>query len=137
MLTKKFLTDLTYTLVGASIEVHKDLGPGLLESVYEKCFKKELALKGVNFQSQLYVPIIYKGVELDTELRLDLLVEDAIVVELKAMDAIAPIHQAQLLTYMRLLQKPKGLLINFNCTNIFKEGQKTMVNDLYALLPEF
>lgn len=137
MITKKFLTDLTYTLVGASIEVHKDLGPGLLESVYEKCFRKELTLRGVNFQSQLYVPITYKGVELDAELRLDLLAEDAIVVELKAMDAIAPIHQAQLLTYMRLLQKPKGLLINFNCTNIFKEGQKTMVNDLYALLPEF
>ena len=137
MLTKKFLTDLTYTLLGASIEVHKELGPGLLESVYEKCYKKELMLRGINFQSQLYVPICYKGVELDTELRLDLLVENVMVVELKAMDAIAPIHQAQLLTYMRLLEKPKGLRINFNCTNVFKEGQKTMVNDLYALLPEF
>ncbi len=137
MLTKKFLTDLTYTLIGASIEVHKDLGPGLLESVYERCYRKELMLRGINFQSQLYVPINYKGLELDAELRLNLLVEDVIVVELKAMEAIAPIHQAQLLTYMRLLQKPKGLLINFNCTNIFKEGQKTMVNDLYALLPEF
>jgi GxxExxY protein len=137
MLTKKFLTDLTYTLLGASIEVHKHLGPGLLESVYEKCYRKELMLRGINFQSQLYVPINYKGLELDAELRLDLLIEDVIVVELKAMEAIAPIHQAQLLTYMRLLQKPKGLLINFNCTNIFKEGQKTMVNDLYALLPEF
>ena len=94
-------------------------------------------LRGINFQSQLYVPICYKGVELDTELRLDLLVENVMVVELKAMDAIAPIHQAQLLTYMRLLEKPKGLIINFNCTNVFKEGQKTMVNDLYALLPEF
>ena len=136
-ITKSYLTDLTYQINGAAIEVHKFLGPGLLESVYEKCYKKELMLRGINFQSQLYVPICYKGVELDTELRLDLLVENVMVVELKAMDAIAPIHQAQLLTYMRLLEKPKGLIINFNCTNVFKEGQKTMVNDLYALLPEF
>ncbi len=137
MLTKKYLNELTYSLIGAAIEVHKDLGPGLLESVYEKCYKKELSIKGISFQSQLFVPVSYKGFELDTELRLDLLIEDALVVELKAMEAIAPIHEAQLLTYMKLLHKPKGLLINFNCTNIFKEGQRTMVNELFSSLQEF
>jgi GxxExxY protein len=82
------------------------------------------------------VPINYKGETLDTELRLDVLIEDLIVVELKAVEALHPLYDAQLLTYMKLLQKPKGILINFNCTNIFKEGQKTMVNELYAGLPK-
>lgn len=136
MTTKKHLNEVTYQLIGAAIEVHKELGPGLLESVYEKCFKKELQLRGILFQSQLNVPVSYKGVELDTELRVDLLAEENIVVELKATEAIAPVHEAQLLTYMRLLKKPKGIIINFNCTNIFKEGQKTMVNERFASLPE-
>ena len=91
--------------------------------------------KGLNARSQIYTPVIYKGVELDTELRLDLLVEEQIVIELKATEAILPLYEAQLLTYMKLLQKPKGLLVNFNCTNIFKEGQRTMVNKLYGALP--
>ncbi len=136
MTTKKHLNEVTYQLIGAAIEVHKELGPGLLESVYEKCFKKELQLRGILFKSQLNVPVSYKGVELDTELRVDLLAEENIVVELKATEAIAPVHEAQLLTYMRLLKKPKGIIINFNCTNIFKEGQKTMVNERFASLPE-
>lgn len=136
MTTKKHLNEVTYQLIGAAIEVHKELGPGLLESVYEKCYKKELQLRGILFQSQLNVPVSYKGVELDTELRVDLLAEENIVVELKATEAIAPVHEAQLLTYMRLLKKPKGIIINFNCTNIFKEGQKTMVNERFASLPE-
>jgi len=80
-------------------------------------------------------PIHYKGIILDADLRLDVLVEDLIIVELKSMDGILPVHEAQLLTYMKLLQKPKGVLINFNCSNIFKEGQKTMVNEYYAQLP--
>lgn len=136
MTTKKHLNEVTYQLIGAAIEVHKELGPGLLESVYEKCYKKELHLRGILFQSQLNVPVSYKGVELDTELRVDLLAEENIVVELKATEAIAPVHEAQLLTYIRLLKKPKGIIINFNCTNIFKEGQKTMVNERFASLPE-
>jgi GxxExxY protein len=81
------------------------------------------------------VPIVYKGKHLSTNLRLDVLVEDIMIVELKSVDKILPVHQAQLLTYLKLLEKPKGIPINFNCTNIFKEGQKTMVNDLYSLLP--
>ena len=92
--------------------------------------------KGLQVESQVYTPVVYKGVQLDTELRLDVLVENLVVVELKATDTIAPVFESQLLTYMRLLQKPKGLLLNFNCTNIFKEGQRTMVNEFYASLPK-
>lgn len=134
--TKKYLNELSYQLIGAAIDVHRELGPGLLESVYEKCFKKELLLRQIDFQSQVKVPVSYKGLEVDTELRLDLLAEELIVVELKAVEAIIPVHEAQLLTYMKLLNKPKGILTNFNCTNIFKEGQRTMVNGLFANLPD-
>ncbi|MCJ7553800.1 MAG: GxxExxY protein [Ignavibacteriaceae bacterium] len=135
-MTKKYLNDLTYQIVGAAIEVHKALGPGLLESVYHKCLKQELLLRKLRFVSELLVPVNYKGLELDAELRCDFLVEDAIVVEIKAVDAIAPVFEAQLLTYMKLLNKPKGILINFNCANLFKEGQKTYVNELFRELPE-
>jgi GxxExxY protein len=135
--TKKYLDELTYLLVGCAIEVHRQLGPGLLESVYHKCYNHELYLKGVNFCSHILVPINYKFVTLDADLRLDVMAENLIIVELKAIEGILPVHEAQLLTYMKLLQKPKGILINFNCTNIFKEGQKTFVNEYYAKLPAF
>lgn len=135
-MTKKFLDDLTYKIIGTAIEVHKDLGPGLLESVYQKCLKQEFFLRELRYSSELLVPVQYKGVEMDTELRCDFLVEDSIVVELKAVDALAPVHEAQILTYMKLLQKPKGILINFNCANLFKEGQRTFVNELFRKLPD-
>jgi GxxExxY protein len=134
LITQKYLDELTYSIIGCAIEVHKQLGPGLLESVYEKCFSRELSLKNLNFITQQIVPIKYKGVPLDAELRFDVLVEDLIIVELKAIEGILPAHEAVLLTYMKLLEKPKGILINFNCVNIFKEGQKTFVNDYYAAL---
>ena len=111
------------------------MGPGLLESVYQKCFIQELCLRSLKFVNQVLTPINYKGMVLEAELRLDVLVEDFIIVELKSREGILPVHDAQLLTYMKLLQRPKGILINFNCTNIFKEGQKTMVNEYYAQLP--
>ena len=136
MMTQKYLDDLTYRLIGYAIKVHRELGPGLLENVYQKCFLKEIVDGGFYVQSQIYTPIIYKGMQLDTDLRLDILVEDVVAVELKATDGITPLFEAQLLTYMKLLAKPKGLLINFNCTNIFKEGQRTMVNKLYGALPK-
>jgi hypothetical protein len=136
MTTKSYLNDLSYKIIGCAIEVHKQLGPGLLESIYHECMKKELFPKSINYQSQLIVPINYKGLLIDADYRLDFLVEDAIVVELKAMDGILPVHEAQLLTYMKLLQKPKGILLNFNCTNIVKEGSKQMVNEFFAPLPE-
>jgi GxxExxY protein len=135
-LSKKYLNDLTYQIVGSAIEVHKALGPGLLESVYHKCMKQELYLRGINFLSELMIPVSYKGIELEADLRCDLFVENVIAVELKAVDAVAPVFEAQLLTYMKLLQIPKGILINFNCTNLFKEGQKTYVNELFRTLPD-
>ncbi|HOY31725.1 MAG TPA: GxxExxY protein [Bacteroidales bacterium] len=133
-MTKKEIDELTYIIIGCAIEVHKQLGPGLLESVYEKCFIQELLSQNLKVQSQISIPLHYKGVNIDCELRLDVLVDDAIVVELKAVDVLLPVFSAQILTYLKLLEKPKGILINFNCTNIFKEGQKTFVNEYYALL---
>lgn len=136
IVTKKYLNDLTYEIIGCAIEVHKILGPGLLESIYEKCFCRELALRGINYKNQLTIDLDYKGLLLDTILRFDVLVEDILLVELKSIQCFLPIHDAISLSYMRLLKKPKGVLINFNCTNIFKQGQKTLVNDLYNLLPD-
>jgi GxxExxY protein len=135
--TQKFLDELTYTIIGCAIEVHKQLGPGLIESVYEKCFIRELVLKGIQYKAQQKIPITYKGIVLDAELRFDVLVEDLIITELKSNEGILPVHEAILLTYMKLLEKPKGILINFNCTNIFKQGQKTLVNEYYATLPKW
>jgi GxxExxY protein len=136
IMTKKYLDELTYQIIGAAIEVHKSLGPGLLESVYHKCLRQEFTLRGLNFGSEFLVPVEYKGIHVETDLRCDFLVDNAIVVELKAVDAIAPIFEAQLLTYMKLLHKPKGILINFNCVNLFKDGQQTFVNEYFRLLPD-
>lgn len=135
MITQKYLNELTHTIIGAAIEVYKELGPGLLESIYEKCMAHLLLEKGLHLVSQHRVPLYFRGLYLDCELRFDLLVENMIIVEIKAVDGILSVHEAQLLTYMKLMEKPKGILINFNCTNIFREGQKTMVNELYAQLP--
>ena len=135
-LSKAYLKDLVYKVNGAAIEVHKALGPGLLESVYHKCLKHELSLRGIKYQSELVIPINYKGIDIDAELRVDLLVEGVLPVELKATEGFHPIHEAIILSYMKLLEKPEGLLINFNVTNLYKEGQKTFVNELYRDLPE-
>ena len=132
--TKKEVDALSYKIIGCSIEVHKNLGPGLLESVYEKCLIQELKLNGMKVDFQQRVPIEYKGVSLQADLRYDLLVEDIIVVELKAIENILPIHEAVLLSYLKLLEKPKGIIINFHCTNIFHQGQKTLVNEYYQML---
>lgn len=131
---KKYLNELTYKVIGCAIEVHKHLGPGLLESVYEKCYMKELALNDIAFRNQVWVPLNYKGLEPDTELSLDLLVEEILCVELKAQEGLLPVHDAILLSYMQMLEKPKGVLINFQCTNIFKGGQKTLANNLFSAL---
>lgn len=118
MITQKSITDLSYKIIGCAIEVQKELGPGLLESIYQRCMEEELKNKNLSFQSQLKIPIKYKTVTMDCDLRLDVLVEDLIVVELKTVETLLPLFHAQLLTYMKLLQKPKGLLINFNSDNI-------------------
>ena len=135
-ITQKYIDELTYKIIGCAIEVHKQVGPGLLESVYEKCFIHELGLKQLCNISQQKVPLSYKDICMDAELRFDVLVDNLIIVELKSIDGILPIHEAVLLTYMKMLTKPKGIIINFNCTNIFKEGQKTLVNEYYAALPK-
>ncbi|MEO8086235.1 MAG: GxxExxY protein [Bacteroidota bacterium] len=136
MTTKKILDELTYQIIGAAIEVHKSLGPGLLESVYHKCMKRELFLRHIKYTSEQVVSLDYKGEGLETELRCDLMAEDLIAVEFKSIESIAPIHEAKLLTYMNLLKVPKGIIINFNCLNLFREGQRTFVNDLFRALPE-
>lgn len=135
-ITKSYLLDLVYRINGAAIEVHKTLGPGLLESVYHKCLAKELTLRNIKYVSEFKIPYSYKGVDLDIDMRCDFLIENFIVVELKAVDHILPIHEAQLLTYMKLLKVPKGVLINFNVANLFYGGQSTFVNKLYNYLSE-
>src|SRR5438874_1944038 len=112
---------LTEQIIGAAIEVHRELGPGLLESAYEQCFCHELHLRGLSFQCQLDLPVMYKGLKLDCGYRLDVVVNDSVVIELKSVEQILPIHQAQLLTYLRLSGKKVGLLINFNVA-VLKNG---------------
>jgi GxxExxY protein len=135
-LTKKYLDELSYNVIGAAIEVHKHLGQGLLESIYHECLKEELNLRKIKFFTELKIPIVYKGKELDVDFRCDLFIEDCLVVELKSVSEIIPQFQSQLLTYMKLLKSPKGILINFNSKNIFKNGQETFVNELFRKLPD-
>lgn len=135
-ITQTYLTDLTYKINGAAIEVHRILGPGLLESVYHKCMAKELFIRKIKFLSEFKIPYSYKGFDLDIELRADFIIEDQIIVELKAVEYVLPVHEAQLLTYMKLLKKPKGIMINFNVVNLFNNGQKTYVNELYRELED-
>src|SRR5690606_16073250 len=104
---------LTYAVIGAAMEVHRELGPGLLESIYQECFECELKRHALSFEGQYRVPLTYKGTALDSELVIDLLFPGKLIVELKAVDSLLPIHEAQLLTYMRLINVPLGLLINF------------------------
>jgi len=136
-MTKGDLNKLQYEIIGAAIEVHKHMGPGLLESVYHRCMKHELANRGIKFRSEVKINLNYKDLELEDEfLRCDLLVEDIIVVELKAVECFAPIHETILLTYMKLQEVPKGLLINFTCSNIADGGYKSFVNNFYRLIPD-
>ncbi len=133
--TKEYLKDLTYKVNGAAIEVHKLLGAGLLESVYHKCLFKEFTLRSISFLSEYKIPYNYKGLDIDIDLRCDFLVENVLVVEIKSVETVLPIHEAQLLTYMKLLNAPKGIIINFNVSNLYKEGQKTFVNEYFTNLP--
>ncbi|MFZ5994883.1 MAG: GxxExxY protein [Thermodesulfobacteriota bacterium] len=120
------INDLSGEVISAAIEVHKILGPGLLESAYEECLCRELELRQIPYERQKDLPIEYKGIKLDCGYRLDVLVENRLVLELKACDALQPIHKAQLLTYLKLTGIKVGLLINFNVP-ILKQGIKRMV----------
>jgi len=115
-------------MIGAAIEVHRHLGPGLLESAYEACLAYELRDLGFKLEQQKPLPVVYKNVRLDCGYRLDLVVEDSVVVEVKAVEQLAPIHDAQLLSYLRLSGKSVGLLINFH-VRVLKSGLKRIVND--------
>ncbi|MBR5193503.1 MAG: GxxExxY protein [Bacteroidaceae bacterium] len=112
------LNELTYKIIGCAYDVHKALGPGLLESTYEKCLCFELEKLGIKYEKQKELPINYKGMAIDNGYRIDILVEDKIVIELKSVEILQPIHSAQLMTYLKLSQKKLGLLINFNVTNL-------------------
>lgn len=136
MKTQTEINQLAYKIIGLAIEVHKNLGPGLLESIYEECLIEELIEAGLKVNYQVKVPLTYKTKKLKSVLKLDLLVEDTVIVELKAVEDLAPIFSAQLLTYMKLTNKPKGLLINFNVENITNDGLVPLVNKHFSALPK-
>ena len=119
-------SELTSRIILAAIEVHRYLGPGLLESAYESCLCRELTLQGIDFIRQPSLPVAYKGEEIDCGYRMDIVVQDRVILELKAVEKILPIHEAQLLTYLKLAQKKVGLILNFHC-HLMKDGIKRMV----------
>ncbi len=121
------INDLTSSVIGAAIEVHKHLGPGLLENAYQKCLERELALQVIRYEAQYPLPVVYKETQIECGFRLDLWIDRRLVVELKAVEAIHPVHEAQLLTYLRLTGCEVGLLINFNVSRL-TDGVKRMVN---------
>jgi len=135
MITQSYINAVAYNIVGCAIEVHKNLGPGLLESVYETCLIEELQGVGFMVRSQVYVPIRYKNKDLGGTLKLDILVNDLVIVELKAVDVMIPLFKAQLLSYLKLTGKPKGLLINFHCENIV-EQLVPLVTEEFSKLPK-
>ena len=118
--------ELTHAMCGAAIEVHSQLGPGLLESAYEQCLCHELALRDIKLQRQVPLPVTYKGVRLDSGYKLDVVVDEKVILELKTVESLLPIHEAQLLTYLRLSKMKVGLLLNFNMPTM-KDGVKRLV----------
>ncbi len=134
MITQSNINEISYKIIGAAIEVHKQLGPGLLESVYESCFIDEMRSMGLLVKSQIHVPVYYKGKDLGGILKIDILVNDLVIVENKSVETMIPLYKAQLLSYLKLAGKPKGLLINFNCENI-KEQLVSLVTTDFGKLP--
>ena len=120
------INDLTGQIIGSAIEVHKALGPGLLESAYEECLCHEFGLRGIPYERQHAVPVQYKGAKLDCGYRVDLLVEDRVIVELKSVESLEPVYQAQVLTYLKLTGVKVGLLINFNVP-VLRDGVKRLI----------
>lgn len=124
---KEKCNEIPYAIIGAAIEVHRHLGPGLLESAYQTCLEYELYVRGIPFKKQVELPTEYKGIRLASVYRMDLVFCDSVVVEVKSIDAIDPIHESQLLTYLKLFQRWLGLLVNFNVC-ILKEGVRRLAN---------
>jgi GxxExxY protein len=135
MITKKYITQLSYDIVGCAIKVHKILGPGLLEDIYEQCLAHALEKNGMIVTKQMKIPVYYEYLKLETDLQLDLLVNNLIVVELKATEDVYPVHEAKLMTYMKLLKAPQGLLINFFTKNL-TASVKPFVNEYFNELPD-
>lgn len=129
------INEITDGIIGAAIEVHRAIGPGLLESAYEECLCYELTSQGMTVERQVPLPVRYKGVKLDCGYRMDVVVNDSVVLELKAVDRLLPVHEAQLLTYLRLSRWPVGLLINFNVPTL-RQGLKRIVHNLPEELPK-
>lgn len=125
---KRKLDLITQEIIGAAIEVHRRLGPGLLESAYEACFAFELRERGFKIEQQISLPVVYRDVKLDCGYRLDLVVEDVVIVEIKAVEHLLPVHSAQILSYLRLSHRNVGLLINFHVT-LLKNGVKRIVHE--------
>jgi len=125
--TERQENEISGKIIGAAIEVHRKLGPGLLESAYEECLCCEMALRGIKFERQVPLPLNYKGVDLDCGYRLDLLVEDKVIVELKSVETLEPIHEAQMLTYLKFRNAWLGLIINFNVI-MLKDGVRRLIN---------
>ena len=135
MITQKFINDISYKIVGACIEVHKLAGPGLYEEVYDQCLEKEFNLIGLKYKSELEIPFSYKGEQVKCKLKCDFLIEDLIVLELKSVSEIHPIHKAQTMNYMNLLKVPRSILVNFNVLNIYHEGYESFASKLFKELP--
>lgn len=134
-MTKQEVTQLSYEIIGCAIKVHKELGPGLLESIYESCLKFELEKNGYKVENQIEVNVKYGNHLINTLLKVDLLVNDCVVIELKTVEKLLPVHQAQLMTYMKVLGKPQGLLINFYTDNITK-SMVPLVNEYFKKLKD-
>ena len=135
MYSQSEVNQLAFEVVGAAIEVHKIVGPAALESIYERCLLYELSLRHISAVNQIEVPIIYKGMKLGNALKLDILVEDSIILELKTVKMLLPVHEVQLISYMQHTQKPKGLLINFKTAKLV-DGVKRFVNKYFSALPK-
>lgn len=136
MITQRKLNDLAYKIVGACIEVHKLAGPGLYEEVYHQCLEKEFKILGLNFKSELEIPFSYKCENINCKLKCDFLIEDLIVLEIKAVSEFHNIHRAQTMNYMNLLKTHRSILINFNVNNIYHEGYETFASKLFQNLPK-
>jgi len=131
MITQNYITDLTYRINGACIEVHKILGSGLAEIVYHQALEKEFKLRNINYKSEFQIPVIYKDEYLNCDFKCDFLIEDLIVLEIKSVSSILEIHKAQVINYINLLKAPKGILVNFNVKNIYHFGQETFINKYF------
>jgi len=127
-ITKKYINELTYKIVGACIEVHKIVGPGLYEDVYHKCLQREFDLLGLKYKSELEIPLTYKELNINCKVKCDFLIEDLIILEIKSVEEFHKIHKAQTMNYMNLLKVPKSILINFNVYNLYNDGTETFVS---------